>query len=387
MHRLTKIALICSLGINFLSLSAIAQTVGTRLYEVTPVSADAYFKMADKPIGMLLVSPGCASCDTVEATIAGASGRHPNMIFIKEDATLFGQSAISEPAFGMFVPGLGLVYQKLFFHPDAKDVDAVLDERAAKAESEAAIVNQLAEVSDKMKDADAPFLAQLKSIDDEGAALLAPINGELKSLHEQIATLVKPHTDRIDQLQKKLVEATKEISTALKPLQEQLQTIGAPFKAQSDEIVATGRKANQSLLSELKAARDSRDKPRFETARVQLELAGKPYDEQLKTLQAKYEAASKQVVDQIKPLEKKGDEISAPILIEIKTENLLAGDDSRTLNAEIGDLNAQADGLTAPLNARATAVEEARAQALKPFVDELAKTKSAVEALVKADKP
>jgi hypothetical protein len=386
MNRGTKIALICGLGMNLLTMSAFAQTVGLHLPEIRPASADAYFAAADKPIGILLVSPGCASCDIVEATIAGASARHPNMTFIKEDATLFNHPAISEPAFGMFVPGLGLVYQNLLFHPGAKDIDALLDERAKKAAAETVLVHQAVEVSAKMEEADASFVAQLKGIDDERTTFLVPINEQMKSLREKIEVTVKPHTDQIDQLQQKLVAATKEISDALKPLQEQLQTISAPFKAQSDEIVAAGRKASQSLVSELKAARDARDKAKFDAVRAQLDQAKQPFDDQLKTLRAKYEAASKQLVDQIKPLEKKGDEVSAPILIEIKTERLLAGDDSRTLNAEVGDLKAQADGLTAPLDAKVVEIEKVRAEALKPFVHELAKTKSDVEALIKADK-
>jgi hypothetical protein len=386
MNRFKGIALLCGVGFYIWVMSiAQAHAVAPTLPEVTADSEQSVFSAADKPIGILLVSSGCATCGEVEATISGAASKHPNMTFVKADAALFNQPAVTEPAFGVFVPSLGVVYRKLAFHPTAGDVDAFLVEREVKATAELALVNQVSAASAKMEAADASYIAQLKGLEVEGAIKLKPLNEQMKGLREQKATASKPYDEKIEQLNQKLAEATKPYSEALEPLQVQLKAAGAPFKRQAEEVVAEARKVTGDLVAQQKAAVKAQDKARFDAVKAQLDPLAKPFDDQLAALKEKYEAATKSILAQMEPIQHKGDELAAPILIEINTAKLLEEEETKELDEQIGDLKAQAGDLTAPLDAQAAAIDKARDEALKPFADEIAKGKGELESLVKAD--
>ncbi|MDR3612669.1 MAG: hypothetical protein P4L53_03830 [Candidatus Obscuribacterales bacterium] len=386
MSRINKIALAAGLGLNLFALSALAQTAEPSLTEVTAESAQSTLLTSSQPIGILLVSPGCEKCTVAEATILGAISRHPAMTFVKADASIFNQGPFSEPAFGVFVPGLGVVYTRSSFNPSADDIDAFLDERASKIAAETSLVNQAAALSAKIADADAPFIAQLKSLEEQGTAGLAPLNEQLKSLHGQMNAAVQPYNDKIDQLNKKLEEVTKPYSDALAPLKEQLKEAGTPFKTQADDVIAAARKATQGLVTQLKAARDAHDKQQFDAIQAKFLEVSTPFNNQLLAVKEKYEAATAPILAQMAPIQKKGDDAASPILIEINTAQLLAKEETKALNEQIGDLTAEADALKAPLDAQAVTIGKARSEALKPFTAELAKTKSELAALIKADK-
>lgn len=270
--------LIRALIVIALAIGAIAIGVSMRKLQPTTTSpkqtiesVDSEFKKSTTPIVVLVRSDShhCKSCADVEALLAQAAGKHPELKFI----TTYDD--VDEPVLWVLVPHIGPTFQKDQFQPTAANIDAFLAKRAEVALKVQAAVER----SIKLK-------AQLD-------ATAKPFDEKIRPFQKQIDDLDRQAQQKEDEAVKSITAEIEKLSAQRAQMKKSKEAL-ALLAVQIDTLELNRQTAIQSFREEHPEVRQKADEA-IAVITAQAEPIDKERHEAIKQVLADWRAAQAEV--------------------------------------------------------------------------------------------